>query len=76
MTVLFTRMDYEALPGGLVVELHDGRGVKEVWLIDRHEQTIEIVNLEGGHLADGNESAKSAVITGFQLVPTDLFSAP
>jgi Uma2 family endonuclease len=53
-----------------------GLGVKEVWLIDRHEKTIEIVDLEGGHLTEGNETAKSAVITDFQLVPTDLFSAP
>ncbi len=52
-----------------------GLGVKEVWLVDRHECTIEVASLRDGsrtHRTD--ERARSDAIDGFELVPDDLFA--
>ena len=53
-----------------------GLGVREVWLVDRHERTIEIIDLEGGRVAEADDTAKSAVIPGLRLVPSELFAPP
>ncbi|MDJ0520510.1 MAG: Uma2 family endonuclease [Planctomycetota bacterium] len=51
-----------------------GLGVEEVWLIDRHERTIEIGTLREGIRAHrGDRVARSDVIGGFALVPDELF---
>ncbi len=50
-----------------------GLGVREIWLVDRHERTVEIVDLEGSRLARGGERATSRVIEGFEVVPDALF---
>ncbi len=51
-----------------------GLGVKEVWLVDRQERTIEVVTLrEGGRLHRRDQRARSDVINGFELVPDELF---
>jgi Uma2 family endonuclease len=51
-----------------------GVGVKEVWLVDRAARAIELVDLDGGAPITGNETARSRVIPGFELVPAALFS--
>lgn len=52
-----------------------GLGVKEVWLVDRHERTIEVASLRDGSRAyRAEERARSDVIGGFELVPDDLFA--
>lgn len=50
-----------------------GLGVKEVWLVDRHERTIEIVDLEGAQSHRDDQPAISRVIDGFGLVPRVVF---
>lgn len=53
-----------------------GLGVKEVWLIDRMRQRIEVVDLDGITPVLGSQAARSRVIDGFELVPDRLFAAP
>lgn len=53
-----------------------GLGVKEVWLVDRHEQTVEVAALKQGvRTLRGERSARSDVIDGFALVPDELFQS-
>ena len=51
-----------------------GLGVEEVWLVDRQNQTVEIATLrEGVRDLRGDRPARSDVIDGFQLLPSELF---
>jgi len=51
-----------------------GLGVKEVWLIDGAERSIEVVTLDGGRLVRDDQCACSDAIAGFRLVPAELFA--
>jgi Uma2 family endonuclease len=51
-----------------------GLGVKEVWLVDGATSVIEVVTCDGGRLFREDEAARSAVIAGFELVPSALFA--
>ncbi|MCP5069280.1 MAG: Uma2 family endonuclease [bacterium] len=50
-----------------------GLGVKEVWLIDRVGETVEVVDLEGLRSATNERPLRSATVDGFALAPGDLF---
>lgn len=50
-----------------------GLGVKEVWLIDRARERIEIVDLDGTTPAVGDQVARSRVVVGLELVSDRLF---
>ena len=50
-----------------------GLGVREVWLIDRLDETIEIVDLEGARVATDERPLASAVVADFTLAPVDVF---
>lgn len=52
-------------------------GVKELWLIDEHNRTIEVRGLEEerlkpGTVATGNEQLDSLVLQGFSFSPDDV----
>jgi len=51
-----------------------GLGVKEVWLVDGATSVIEVATCDGGRLFRDDEAARSAVIAGFELVPSTLFA--
>lgn len=51
-----------------------GLGVKEVWLVDRLERAIEIIDLDGPLRFAGDRPAASRVIEGLVLVPGRLFA--
>ena len=51
-----------------------GLGVKEVWLIDGAKGRIEVATVDGGLAARDDETARSQVIGGFALVPSELFT--
>lgn len=53
-----------------------GLGVKEVWLVDPDERTIEVFDLGGSRPARGDDPARSYVVDGFALVPETLFQRP
>lgn len=50
-----------------------GLGVREVWLVDRLERSIEVVTVDGAARSTGSERARSEVIGGFALIPDELF---
>jgi Uma2 family endonuclease len=50
-----------------------GLGVKEVWLIDGVERTIEVVDLEGARLSTDERPARSRALDGLLLLPHHLF---
>ena len=51
-----------------------GLGVHEVWLVDRHEQSIEVFDLEGVRTAQGDAAIASRAVGGFVLSPVGLFA--
>lgn len=50
-----------------------GLGVREVWLVDRHARTVDIVGLEGLRRAEGSAALHSDALPGFTLVPDAVF---
>ncbi len=51
-----------------------GAGVREVWLIDPREATIEIHTVNGVREASGAGEASSRVVEGLRVVPAELFA--
>jgi Uma2 family endonuclease len=51
-------------------------GVEEVWLLDPNAKSIEVHTSQGVRTARGAEQITSAAITGFELVPEELFDPP
>ena len=49
-------------------------GVREVWLIDRRRQAIEVHTSAGHRRYEGGEQAVSEAVEGFVLVPDTLFA--
>ena len=52
-----------------------GLGVREVWLVDRMRQRIEVVTVDGARCFEGSQAARSQVVEGFALIPESLFGA-
>ena len=53
-----------------------GAGVREVWLVDPVEKTIEVASTDGSVIYRGDERAPSVALDGFAVTPDDLFSPP
>ena len=53
-----------------------GLGVREVWLVDRLRQAVEVADLDGSRMTTDGETARSRVIPGFELDPAVLFAVP
>ncbi len=53
-----------------------GLGVKEVWLVDGEQRTIDVVCLNEVRTFKGAKRANSDVIRGFRLAPDDVFEVP
>ncbi|MHC5009364.1 MAG: Uma2 family endonuclease [Planctomycetota bacterium] len=51
-------------------------GVGEVWLVDPRHRTIEVHAPATCRTARGPEPARSSVLSGFELVPEELFALP
>ncbi len=49
-----------------------GLGVKEVWLVDAQDESIEVVDFDGGRVSTGDEPARSQVVQGLELIPSTL----
>lgn len=49
-------------------------GVREVWLVDAGEGTIEIRTTDGGDLHRDDRPARSRAVSGLEIVPTELFA--
>jgi Uma2 family endonuclease len=50
-----------------------GRGVREVWLIDPDEETIEVVDVDRSRLHRADDVATSYAVRGFEITPDELF---
>ncbi len=50
-----------------------GLGVKEVWLVDDENQSIEVLDFDGARVAVNDDIARSRCVEGFELVPSRLF---
>ncbi len=48
-------------------------GVSEVWLVDGHNQTIELHTRGGHQVFRGRDAATSGVVDGLRVVPQELF---
>jgi len=49
-------------------------GVEEVWLVDPARRTVEVRSTRESMVLSGRETARSAVLEGFSLVPEILFA--
>ena len=50
-------------------------GVREVWLVDPEDETVEIRSREHRRVHRGSDEARSAAIEGFAVVPAALFGS-
>ena len=50
-------------------------GVREVWLVDADTETLEVRTTAGTRVERGDRPVRSRVVSGFELVPAELFAA-
>ena len=51
-----------------------GIGVKEVWLLDWHRQTIEVIDFNGSRIHEADDPARSDALPGFRITPVALYT--
>ena len=49
-------------------------GVREVWIVDPDDETVEVRTLEGARTHRGDDAARSRVVGGFVVTPDELFA--
>jgi len=51
-------------------------GVAEVWIVDPAAKSVELHTAAGRRVVEGDEPLRSAVVEGFEVVPSHLFAPP
>ena len=51
-------------------------GVAEVWIVDPATKSVELHTAAGRRVVEGDEALRSAVVDGFEVVPSRLFAPP